>query len=58
MQHTGAVVNGIPVFCGGTSTEYESRCYKLDKATHTWDEVQIPVAILYEGGGCVFSSLS
>ena len=37
--HTGLVVNGIPVFCGGYSNIYETRCYQLNKGAQTWEQV-------------------
>ena len=42
--HSGAVLDGVPVFCGGIAVlgqypETSNLCYKLNKETMTWERV-------------------
>ena len=41
-EHTGAVIDGVPVFCGGygTSNSRLKDCYKFDRAGQTWKNVR------------------
>ena len=40
-EHSGTVLNGIPIVCGGYGPENElqSSCFQLDKETKTWKNV-------------------
>ena len=39
--HTGAVMDDVPVFCGGFTTESEAKCFKLNKTSQYWNQVGI-----------------
>ena len=37
--HTGTVMDGVPVICGGFTTDTDDRCFKLNKTSHYWVQV-------------------
>ena len=41
-EHTGAVIDGSPVYCGGYGTNNTrlKSCYKFDKSSQTWTNVR------------------
>ena len=48
--HTGTVLDGVPVFCGGytglESNPVENKCYKMDMNDKSWIQVFISFAFL------------
>ncbi len=38
-DHTGTVINGIPVYCSSHLSVDKLKCFKLNKATRTWEQV-------------------
>ena len=37
--HSGTVMDGVPVICGGFTTDTDDRCFKLNKTSHYWVQV-------------------
>ena len=38
--HSGTVMNGIPVFCGGYSSHSSSWCFKYNIQSKEWEQVK------------------
>jgi hypothetical protein len=40
-EHSGTVVDGVPIFCGGYGPENDKQngCYKYDTSDQTWKRV-------------------
>ena len=46
--HSGIIMDGVPVYCGGYSTEIEARCFMLNKTSQVWVQVSNFVLLFLE----------
>ena len=56
--HSGTIMNGTPVFCGGDTGlgSADGRCYKLNKLNRTWEQIEDLLSPTYYAGNVLVPS--